>query len=81
MLTDFRCSQNQQDYYLVLSRLVGYKRIDLAIQAFNQLGERLLVLGDGPDRERLQALAGPTITFLGRRSDEETNSICRVVAR
>jgi glycosyltransferase involved in cell wall biosynthesis len=69
----FSISKNQQDYYLVLSRLVGYKRIDLAVKVFNQLGERLLIVGDGPDRERLQALAGPTITFLGRRTDEETN--------
>jgi glycosyltransferase involved in cell wall biosynthesis len=59
------------DYYLVLSRLVGYKRIDLAVRAFNQLGERLVIIGEGPDRARLEELAGPTISFLGRVNDSE----------
>jgi glycosyltransferase involved in cell wall biosynthesis len=62
------------NYYLVLSRLVGYKRIDLAVQAFNQLQEKLVIIGDGPDRARLQALAGPTISFLGHQTDEETKN-------
>jgi glycosyltransferase involved in cell wall biosynthesis len=60
------------DYYLVLSRLVGYKRIDLAVRAFNQLGKKLVIIGDGPDRSRLQALAGSNISFLGRLTDLET---------
>jgi glycosyltransferase involved in cell wall biosynthesis len=50
---------------------VSYKRIDLAVQACTLLGRRLLVIGDGPDHERLAALAGPTVSFLGRLSDEE----------
>jgi glycosyltransferase involved in cell wall biosynthesis len=41
------------------------------VQACTLLGRRLLVIGDGPDRERLRALAGPTVSFLGRLSDEE----------
>ncbi|WP_232510133.1 glycosyltransferase [Paenibacillus crassostreae] len=60
-----------EDYFLVVSRLVSYKRIDLAVEACTQLGQRLLVVGDGPDRQRLERLAGDTVTFLGRRSDEE----------
>jgi glycosyltransferase involved in cell wall biosynthesis len=52
--------------YLILSRLVGYKRVDLAVQAANQLQAPLLVVGDGPDRARLEALAGPTVRFTGR---------------
>ena len=59
---------------MVLSRLVGYKRIDLAVQAFNQLREKLVIIGDGPDRARLQALAGPTISFLGHLADSEAKS-------
>jgi glycosyltransferase involved in cell wall biosynthesis len=59
------------DYYLVLSRLVGYKRIDLAVQAFNLLRKRLVVAGQGPDRERLEKMAGPTIQFAGGVSDNE----------
>jgi glycosyltransferase involved in cell wall biosynthesis len=60
-----------EDYYLVVSRLVPYKRVDLAIEACNRLGRRLLVVGDGPERRWLEALAGPTVEFLGRRGDED----------
>lgn len=62
-----------EDYYLILSRLVPYKRIDLAIEACNKLQRRLLIIGDGPDRARLEKLAGPTIEFLGRQSDTQVN--------
>src|SRR5213078_2353047 len=54
----FQMSPHADDYYLVLSRLVPYKRIDLAIEACNRLDRRLIIIGDGPDRERLQKLAG-----------------------
>jgi glycosyltransferase involved in cell wall biosynthesis len=67
----FSPSDEQEDYYLILSRLVSYKRIDLAVQACNALGRKLLVIGDGPDRARLEALAGPTITFAGRLPDHQ----------
>ncbi|GIO99083.1 glycosyl transferase [Paenibacillus lautus] len=60
-----------EDYFLVVSRLVSYKKIDLAIAACTQSGKRLIVIGDGPDRQRLEQLAGDTITFLGRKSDED----------
>lgn len=58
-------SNRDEDYYLVVSRLTGYKRIDLAVAAFNRLGRPLRIIGDGPELRRLQALAGPNITFLG----------------
>jgi glycosyltransferase involved in cell wall biosynthesis len=67
----FRPAPQQDDYYMVLARLVSYKRIDLAVQACSQLGRRLLVIGDGPDRERLMAIAGKTVSFLGHLSDAE----------
>ena len=54
----FRPAAQQDDYYIVLARLVSYKRIDLAVQACTQLGRRLLVIGDGPDRGRLMAYCG-----------------------
>jgi glycosyltransferase involved in cell wall biosynthesis len=60
-----------EDFYLVVSRLVAYKRIDLAIEAANRLRRRLIVVGDGVERSRLEALAGPTVSFYGRRSDAE----------
>ena len=60
-----------EDYYIVLSRLVPYKRIDLAVQACSQRGKKLLVIGDGPDRHSLEAMAGPSVSFLGRASDAD----------
>lgn len=54
------------DYYLAGGRLIPYKRVDLAVQAFNLLGLPLVIYGDGRDRESLQAMAGPNVTFLGR---------------
>jgi glycosyltransferase involved in cell wall biosynthesis len=59
-----------EDYYLVVSRLVAYKRIDLAIEAANMLKRRLIVVGDGPERKRLESLAGPTVELRGSLSDE-----------
>jgi glycosyltransferase involved in cell wall biosynthesis len=70
-LERFCSTTEQEDYYIVLARLVSYKRIDLAVQACTQTGRRLLVIGDGHDRARLMASAGPTISFLGRLSDVE----------
>lgn len=78
----FQMSSQIGDYYLVLSRLVPYKRIDLAIEACNRLGRRLVIIGDGPDRERLKKLAGPKIEFLGRQPDTQINqyaSRCRAL--
>jgi glycosyltransferase involved in cell wall biosynthesis len=65
----FRMSPVIDDYYLVLARLVSYKQIGLAIQACSQSGRRLVVIGDGPDRARLEGMAGPGVTFLGRQPD------------
>jgi glycosyltransferase involved in cell wall biosynthesis len=78
----FWISKDIDDYYLVLSRLVSYKRIDLAVEACTLTGRRLMVIGDGPDRERLEAMAGPTVTFLGRQPDRVVNryaSRCRAL--
>jgi glycosyltransferase involved in cell wall biosynthesis len=65
----FAPSGTVEDYYLVVSRLIPYKRIDLAVAACTRLGLPLLVAGSGRDRARLEALAGPTVTFLGRVPD------------
>jgi glycosyltransferase involved in cell wall biosynthesis len=67
----FKPSKEQGDYYVVLSRLVPYKRIDLAVSACTQLGRKLVVIGSGTALESLKAHAGPTIQFLGRASDED----------
>lgn len=60
-----------EEYFLVVSRFMPYKRIDLAIEACNRLQLPLLIIGGGRDEQRLKKLAGPTIRFLGRLSDEE----------
>ena len=59
------------DHFLVVSRLMGYKRIDLAIEACNRLQVPLRVVGTGPELRSLRRLAGPTIQFLGRLPDAE----------
>jgi glycosyltransferase involved in cell wall biosynthesis len=53
-------------YYVVLARLAPYKQIDLAIEAFTRMGRRLVVIGDGRDRPRLERMAGPSVEFRGR---------------
>jgi glycosyltransferase involved in cell wall biosynthesis len=53
------------DFYLVVSQLVFYKRVDVAVAACNQLGRKLIVIGEGSERGQLEAIAGPDITFLG----------------
>lgn len=53
-------------YYLCLSELVSYKRVDLAVEACTRTGRRLVVAGDGPERKRLKSIAGPTVSFVGR---------------
>src|SRR5579872_1297746 len=75
-------SERVDDYYLVVSRLIGYKRVDLAIEACNRLNRRLRVVGDGDQYKYLRKLAGPSITFLGRLDDEgvrENYAHCRAL--
>ena len=67
----FTVSNTHDNFFLVLSRLVPYKRIDLAVQAFNELGLPLVIAGDGRDRARLEAIAKSNIKFIGHVSDAE----------
>jgi glycosyltransferase involved in cell wall biosynthesis len=57
--------------FLVVSELLPYKRVDLAVAACARLGQPLVVVGIGPELERLKRLAGPTVRFAGRVSEEE----------
>ncbi len=61
--------ESPEPFFLLVSRLVPYKRLDLAVRAANALGVRLEITGDGRDRAALEAIAGPTVRFLGRISD------------
>jgi glycosyltransferase involved in cell wall biosynthesis len=69
----FHMSNDIDDYYLILSRLMPYKRIDLAIEACKRMNRRLIIIGDGPDRARLERLADDRIEFLGRQPDQIVN--------
>jgi glycosyltransferase involved in cell wall biosynthesis len=62
--------QGAQRAYLIVSRLVPYKRIDLAVRAFSALGLPLRIIGDGRDRAALERLAGPNVSFLGYVADD-----------
>ena len=57
--------------YLIVSALVPYKRIELAMAACARVGARLRIVGDGPERDRLAQTAGRDVTFVGRASDEQ----------
>ena len=66
------------DFLLVVARLVPNKRVDLAVQAATRLGRRLVVVGDGPERRRLERMAGASVQFVGARPDAE---VARLYAR
>ena len=70
-VTDGYLADKRGDYYLVVSRLVDYKRVDLAIQACNQLKRPLQIVGKGDQYRQLSKLAGPTIKFLGHLNQED----------
>jgi glycosyltransferase involved in cell wall biosynthesis len=63
--------RTERNGWLVVSALEPYKRIDIAIRAANKSGEPLAIVGNGSQRRALEAMAGPTVRFLGRVSDEE----------
>ncbi len=69
-IQDLRINKKEQ-YFLIVSRLVRYKRIDLAIRACNELQFPLKIIGIGSEEKRLRTIAGPTIEFVGS-VDEET---------
>ena len=71
----FQVSARDGGYYLVVSALVPYKRVDLAIDVFNKKGTRLIVVGKGPDEKKLRRLAKPNIEFTGWKSDDEIASL------
>ncbi len=69
-LQRFRPAPTHGATFLVVSQLLPYKRVDVAIEACSRLGLNLEIIGVGPDRARLERIAGPTITFRGRVSED-----------
>ncbi|MFM7635687.1 MAG: glycosyltransferase [Cyanobacteriota bacterium] len=70
----FRPDRPRGDAYVSLGRLVPYKRVDLVVEAFNRTGLPLVVIGDGPERRRLEAMARPNVRFLGRCPGDQAAS-------
>jgi len=67
----FTLYADKEPFYLAMSRLVEYKRMDLIVEAFNEMPDKeLIVIGDGPELGRLEELAGPNVSLLGRQPDE-----------
>jgi glycosyltransferase involved in cell wall biosynthesis len=72
-----RSSNERGDYFLMVTALAPYKRVDTAIQAFNRLGKTLLVIGDGQGLKSLQKMAKKNIEFLGWQSNEKVRDYYR----
>lgn len=69
-ISKFHTNATHADYFLIVSTLTPYKKIDLAVQLFNKIGRRLVIIGEGPQRKYLESIAGDNIEFLGFKSDE-----------
>lgn len=78
----FSISKEDAGFYLMVTALAPYKRVDLAIEAFNRLQQPLKIIGSGPEERYLKRMAGPTVEFLGWKSGpevRETYAVCRAV--
>jgi glycosyltransferase involved in cell wall biosynthesis len=64
-----------EDYYLIVSELVPYKRVDAAVRAFNENGRRLRVVGDGPQYKALRRAAATNVEFCGHVPDEDLREL------
>ena len=67
----FNCNESRDNFYISVNRLVPNKRIDLLIKAFNKLNLPLIIIGDGPERLKLEKISKPNIKFLKKTSDKE----------
>ncbi len=72
---DMSISRRDEGYFLMVTALVPYKRIDLAVAAFTRMRERLVIVGGGPEKERLLRTAGPCVEFRGWLSDREVRDL------
>jgi glycosyltransferase involved in cell wall biosynthesis len=74
-VSSYSVSRADGGYYLIVSRLVPYKRVDLAVAAFNKLQLPLVVAGDGPERKKLAGLAGKTVSFVGEVTEKKKHDL------
>lgn len=72
----FTLREKKSDFYLTASRLVPYKRIDLIVEAFSRMpGRRLIVVGDGPDRRKIERVAGANVEVMGYLPDDKLKEL------
>jgi len=68
----FTPTKHHEDYYLIVSALTAFKKIDLAVHTFNKIGRKLIIIGDGAQKKYLQSIAKNNIEFLGYKDDHVT---------
>lgn len=74
----FEVEADKDDYYITVSRLVCYKKVDLVVEAFNGLPDKkLIVIGDGPEKEKIEKMAGPNVTMLSHLEFSEFHKYMR----
>jgi glycosyltransferase involved in cell wall biosynthesis len=67
----FHVSEKHDDYFLIVSALTPFKKLDLAVQLFNKIQKRLVIIGEGAQKGYLKSIAGPTVEILGKKTDKE----------
>jgi glycosyltransferase involved in cell wall biosynthesis len=81
-ISRFMLGNKKEDFFLIVSSFAPYKKINLAIEAFNRLGYPLRIIGSGPEEKKLRAIAQPNVEFMGWQSDEvvaKNYSTCRAL--
>ena len=66
----FEAKENKDEFYLTVSRLVPYKKVDVIVEAFSQINRKLVLIGDGPDMDKIKSKAKKNIEILGYQSNE-----------
>jgi glycosyltransferase involved in cell wall biosynthesis len=81
-MSRFKPGSKKGDFFLIVSSLAPYKKIDVAIEAFNRLGYPLRIIGSGPEEKKLRPIAKSNVEFMGWQSDEvvaKNYSTCRAL--
>lgn len=71
-ISRFKAQKKHEDFFLIVSTLTPYKKIDMAVNLFNKIGKQLVIIGDGPQKPYLQSIAAQNISFLGFKDDKIT---------
>lgn len=74
-IDNFKVVNSKKDYYLVVSRLIPYKRVDLAVQACSELGRRLIVVGSGSELANLRKIASDDVEFIQDANDRQVSNL------